>query len=456
MKTLIKQRLGNFISNRAIDYLRRDPFGRIEKIIRFAKLLDIKKKHGVMLETALRKATDRQSRWSELYASLFTDLDKKVFKKFLNNLVLKSILTNSQRIRNREKYGIPIPWAILMDPTSACNLKCTGCWAADYEKTTSMNFEMLDRVIREAKELGAFFFLFSGGEPLIRKNDIIKLCDKHQDCFFSCFTNGTLIDNELAKEIRRVGNFAPALSIEGFEDETDFRRGKGTYQKVIEAMDILRDNGILFGASTCYHRKNSENLASEEFVEFLIEKGCRFAWYFTYMPTGSSASPDLIATPDQRKLMYHRVREMRKEKPLFIVDFWNDGEFSGGCIAAGRRFLHINSNGDVEPCAFVHYSGINIKEVSLIEALSQPLFLEYQKRQPFNHNLLQPCPCLDNPSQLREMVHASKAESTQPYDKESVEALTAKCEDAARNWAIVAEELQQERVEGVKKTEKVL
>jgi hypothetical protein len=154
--------------------------------------------------------------------------------------------------------------------------------------------------------------------------------------------------------------------------------------------------------------------------------------------------------------MYHRVREMRKEKPLFIVDFWNDGEFSGGCIAGGRRFLHINSNGDVEPCAFVHYSGINIKEVSLIEALSQPLFLEYQKRQPFNHNLLQPCPCLDNPSQLREMVHASKAESTQPYDKESVEALTAKCEDAARAWAVVAEELQQEQVKGVKKTEKVL
>jgi MoaA/NifB/PqqE/SkfB family radical SAM enzyme len=206
-------------------------------------------------------------------------------------------------------------------------------------------------------------------------------------------------------------------------------------------MDVLRDNGILFGISTCYHAKNAEALASEEFIEYMIRKGCRFAWYFTYLPIGSNAAPELIANPDQRKYMYHRLREMRKEKPLFIVDFWNDGEYTKGCIAAGRRFFHINSNGDAEPCAFVHYSGANIKEVSLKEALSQPLFMEYQKRQPFNHNLLRPCPCLDNPDELREMVNISKARSTQPHDMESVDALTGKCEKAARAWAPVAEEL---------------
>ncbi len=441
MKKYLIQRLGNFISNRVIDWLRKDPHGRFEKLIRFATLLDLKKRHGQMLEMTRRKVTDRNSRWSDYYESFFTGLDKKVLQKFLNNLILKSILTNHQRIRNREKYGIPIPWAILIDPTSACNMKCTGCWSAEYEKTTSLDFETIDRIIKEAKALGTFFFLFSGGEPLIRKTDIIRLCDKHQDCYFSCFTNGTLIDNELAKEIRRVGNFAPALSIEGFEEETDFRRGRGAYRKVIEAMDILRDNGILFGCSTCYHRKNSEQLASAEFIEYMITKGCRFAWYFTYIPIGSGASTDLIATPDQRKYMYHSLRELRKEKPLFIVDFWNDGEFAKGCIAGGRRFFHINSNGDAEPCAFIHYSGANLKKVSLKEALSQPLFMEYQKRQPFNNNLLQPCPCLDNPSVLREMVRASRARSTQPRDLESVDVLTGKCEKAAGAWAPVADEL---------------
>ena len=184
---------------------------------------------------------------------------------------------------------------------------------------------------------------------------------------------------------------------------------KAPYRKVIEAMDILRENGLFFGCSTCYHSKNTEVMASDDFIEFLIEKGCKYAWYFTYMPVGSSAVPELIATPEQRKFMYHRIREMRKEKPLFVMDFWNDGEFTGGCIAAGRRFLHINANGDVEPCAFIHYSGVNIKNASMLEALSQPLFMEYQKRQPFNHNMLQSCPCLDNPQQLKEMVNAGKS-----------------------------------------------
>ena len=409
-----------------------------------------------MIEIARRNINDHEGRWSKFYTSFFTDLDRNVCKKFASNLVLKSILTNSQKIDNREKLGIPIPWAVLMDPTSACNLKCTGCWAADYGKVSSLDFDTLDRIIRESKELGTYCFIFSGGEPLMRKKDIIRLCENHQDCYFFCFTNGTLIDNDLAREIRRVGNFACTLSIEGFENETDFRRGTGTYRKVIDAMDILRENGLFFGCSTCYHSKNTEVMASDDFMEFLIEKGCKYAWYFTYMPVGSSAVPELIATPEQRKFMYKRIREMRKEKPLFVMDFWNDGEFTGGCIAAGRRFLHINANGDVEPCAFIHYSGVNIRNASMIEALSQPLFMEYQKRQPFNHNMLQSCPCLDNPLQLKEMVNAAKAQPTQLKDMESVEELTAKCENAAEAWAPVAKKLWTEETEDITVKEKAL
>jgi MoaA/NifB/PqqE/SkfB family radical SAM enzyme len=287
--------------------------------------------------------------------------------------------------------------------------------------------------------------LFSGGEPLLRKKDIIRLCEKHQDCYFSCFTNGTLIDEEFAKELQRVGNFAPSISIEGFENDTDFRRGNGTYRKVIQAFDILREHGLLYGCSTCYHRRNTEILASDEFIEFIIQKGCRFAFYFTYIPIGSSGQTSLLATPDQRKYMYYRIQEIRKKKPLFLVDFWNDGEMTNGCIAAGRRFLHINSNGDVEPCAFIHYSSANIHEISLKEALSQPLFMEYQRRQPFTINLLQPCPLLDNPRQLKEMVNKTKAQSTHIPDHESVEELTSKCEHVANAWAVVAEELMKEK-----------
>ena len=456
MKKISKQNIGGFLSGYIIDYLAKDPVGRSGSLLRVATLMDIKNKHAQMIEIARRNINDHEGRWSKFYTSFFTDLDRNVCKKFASNLVLKSILTNSQKIDNREKLGIPIPWAVLMDPTSACNLKCTGCWAADYGKVSSLDFDTLDRIIRESKELGTYCFIFSGGEPLMRKKDIIRLCENHQDCYFFCFTNGTLIDNDLAREIRRVGNFACTLSIEGFENETDFRRGTGTYRKVIDAMDILRENGLFFGCSTCYHSKNTEVMASDDFIEFLIEKGCKYAWYFTYMPVGSSAVPELIATPEQRKFMYRRIREMRKEKPLFVMDFWNDGEFTGGCIAAGRRFLHINANGDVEPCAFIHYSGVNIRNASMIEALSQPLFMEYQKRQPFNHNMLQSCPCLDNPLQLKEMVNAAKAQPTQLKDMESVEELTAKCENAAEAWAPVAKKLWTEETEDITVKEKAL
>ena len=456
MKSIFREKAGAILSGYIVDYLDKDPFKRSDSLFRLASFLDIRGKHSEMIKIAQRMVNDRDGDWSKYYFSFFTDLDRKVLKMFVNNLVLKSILTNSRKIRNRDRLGCHVPWGVIIDPTSACNLKCTGCWAADYGKTSSLSFEEIDRVICEFKELGTFVFIFSGGEPLMRKKDIIRLCEKHTDSYFTCFTNGTLIDNNLAREIRRVGNFAPALSIEGFEKETDMRRGKGTYGKVIEAMEILRDNGIMFGCSTCYHRQNTEVMGSDEFVDLMISKGCRFAWYFTYMPVGSGAVPDLLVTPQQREFMFHRLREMRKEKPLFLMDFWNDGEFTDGCIAAGRRFLHINANGDAEPCAFIHYSNVNIRNASAKEILSQPLFMEYKRRQPFNKNLLQPCPLLDNPHHLREMVNTANALPTHIVDHETVEELTAKCEDTARAWAPVAEKLWQRKSGKLTQKERVV
>jgi MoaA/NifB/PqqE/SkfB family radical SAM enzyme len=449
MKFIIREKIGTLLSDYIVDYLEKDPFKRSKSLFDLASFLDIRGKHSEMIDIARKGINESDGIWSKYYYSFFTDLDRKVLKKFVSTLVLKSILTNAEKIRNREKLGCHVPWGVIIDPTSACNLRCTGCWAADYGKNSSLDFETIDRIICEFKELGTYVFIFSGGEPLLRKDDIIRLCEKHDDCYFTCFTNGTLIDNDLAGEIRRVGNFAPALSIEGFENETDFRRGRGTFRKVIEAMEILKDNGVMFGCSTCYHRHNTEVMGSEEFVDYMITKGCRFAWYFTYMPVGSGAVPDLIATPEQRKFMYHRIRELRKEKPLFLMDFWNDGEFIGGCIAAGRRFLHINANGDAEPCAFIHYSNINIHNASAKELLCQPLFMEYKKRQPFNSNLLQPCPLLDNPHHLREIVHAANARPTHLGEKETVEELTSKCEEASKAWAPVAHKLWMEKTRGI-------
>jgi len=326
-----------------------------------------------------------------------------------------------------------------MDPTSACNLHCTGCWAAEYGNKLNLSFDELDNIIKQGKKLGTYVYIFSGGEPLVRKNDIIRLCEKHSDCGFLAFTNGTLIDDAFADEILRVKNFVPAISIEGFEKETDFRRGEGTYNKVIEAMKRLKERKLLFGISCCYTGKNAEVIGSEEYIDSMINMGAKFAWLFTYMPIGADAVPELMASAEQRKYMYEQIHKFRKTKPIFTMDFWNDGDAVGGCIAGGRGYMHINANGDIEPCAFIHYSDSNIRNKTLLEAYKSPLFMAYRVRQPFNYNMLRPCPVLDNKNKLAEIVEASGAHSTDLIKPEKACDYCNKCAAAADCWEPVAD-----------------
>ena len=237
------------------------------------------------------------------------------------------------------------------------------------------------------------------------------------------------------------------MSIEGFREANDSRRGAGHFDQAMQTMDLMRSYRIPFGVSVCYTSRNYLDVTSDAFLDMLIEKGCVFAWFFHYMPVGMNASTELLLSPDQRTYMKNRIRFIRDSedgKPLFCIDFQNDGEFAGGCVAGGRRYCHINAAGDVEPCVFIHYSGANIHESSLLDCLRQPLFLAYYKGQPFNDNMLRPCPMLENPDILRELVKKTGARSTDLEAPESVEHLCEKCKSYAANWAPVAEKLWQE------------
>ena len=156
-----------------------------------------------------------------------------------------------------------------MDPTSACNLHCTGCWAAEYGHKLNLSYEDLDRIITQGKELGIYFYMYTGGEPLVRKADIIKLCEKHYDCEFHAFTNGTLVDDAFCEEMQQVGNLSLSISLEGFEEVNDLRRGVGVYDKVMAAMDKLKSHGLIFGTSICYTSKNIETVTSDEFLDMI-------------------------------------------------------------------------------------------------------------------------------------------------------------------------------------------
>lgn len=436
-----KQLIGTAVMNEAYRYMAHDPMKNLPKLIDWAEKI-MKKDYRKTAQQFRDIAKDPANNWNQLIQRYFGELNPATQKKFLINFMVNAGMVGNEVIdKAKEQYGCNVPWAILFDPTAACNLKCTGCWAAEYGKGISLAYETMQKIVRQGKELGIHFYVLSGGEPTIRKDELIRLAEENDDCMFLAFTNATLIDEAFASEIERVGNFAFAVSVEGFEEETDMRRGKGTYQKVMDAMDILQRHGIIFGFSTCYHNKNAEIVGSDGWVDAMIAKGCKFGWYFTYIPVGKDAVTELIATPGQRAYMYHQVRKFRTTKPCFIMDFWNDGEYVKGCIAGGRNYLHINSNGDVEPCAFVHYSNVNIKDVDLIDALRSPLFMEYKKYQPFNENHMRPCPMFDNPEVLRKMVNESGAHSTQLEDSETVEELTEKTGPAAERWAPVADQL---------------
>jgi MoaA/NifB/PqqE/SkfB family radical SAM enzyme len=425
-----------------LNYLDKDPEKNVPKILDALEKFDTKGAVSSQLKTVRQVLSDRNSNWYQLVKRLYSDCDSEVRKKMFENFIINTaIIGLSRQDKTKEKNGCNVPWAILMDPTSACNLHCTGCWAAEYGNKLNLSLEEWDTIITQGKEMGTFMYIYSGGEPTVRKEDIFRMCEKHSDCMFLAFTNGTLIDEEFADNMMRVKNFIPAISVEGFGEETDFRRGKGTYEKVLQAMDILKRKLLPFGISCCYTSKNAEVIGSEEYVDDMIAKGALFAWFFTYMPVGKDAVVELLTTAEQRKYMYHQIRRFRDTKPLFTMDFWNDGEYVDGCIAGGRNYCHINANGDIEPCAFIHYSDSNIREKTLLEAYRSPLFMAYHDNQPFNENMLRPCPLLDNPGRLTEMVEQSGAKSTDLKSPEDVHDLTEKCIPSAKDWATVAEDL---------------
>ena len=426
---------------KVFDYLDKDPMNNMSKVMDLVNKFagDTLALQRSMFDQVIK---DEDSCWHQLIEKVWTQTDSNVLKTVFNNFFVNANLVGWPKQEEcRKKYGCNIPWAILLDPTSACNLHCTGCWAAEYGNKLNLSFDEIDSIITQGKELGIYMYIYTGGEPLVRKKDLIALCEKHNDVAFLSFTNAALIGGAFCQHLLRGGNFIPAISLEGFEEANDSRRGDGIYKKVTDAMALLKRHKLPFGISTCYTSVNYKDITSEEFYDKIIDLGAYFIWFFHYMPVGNDAAPELMPTPEQREEIYHRIRAMRQTKGIFSMDFQNDAEYVGGCIAGGRRYLHINANGDVDPCVFIHYSDSNIREKSLLDCLRSPLFMAYHNGQPFNENMLQPCPMLENPQCIERMVHETGAHSTDPQSPETVEHLTAKTHPYADNWTSTAEKL---------------
>lgn len=325
---------------------------------------------------------------------------KQIIKCFIINQLL--VGSTKRKAFSEGADGFYPPGLLVISPSMKCNLNCFGCYAGMYKKDEDLPYEVLDRILNEAKEMGVHFVVISGGEPFFRK-DLLTLFEKHNDMAFHVFTHGGLLDEKLVGKLAVLGNILPAISVEGFKEETDRRRGEGHYERVLRAMKLLKEAGILFGYSATMTRQNAGIMASDEFVDHWMEKGCTVGWYFLYTPVGREPNWDLVPTPEQRDMLRERVAYFRTTKEMLFGDFWNDGPVVGGCIAGGRKYFHINSKGDVEPCVFCHFALHNIKNVSLKEAVTSPLFKKIQAYQKANENLLRPCMIIDTPHVYRDV-----------------------------------------------------
>ena len=302
----------------------------------YLKLIDLAEKFygkGFTKENydAARKAVqDPNNKWVNYINSVIDDANPEFIKKTALNLGYEAFFRGTKTIReNRKKYNCNIPWLILFDPTSACNMHCKGCWSGTYGHKSNLSFEDMDKIVTQGKELGVYLYLLTGGEPLVKKKEIIQLAEKHNDVEFAIFSNSTLIDDAFCKELVRLGNITFLLSIEGTPETNDARRGAGHFEAVMKAMDLLKKYGIVFGTSICYTKYNVEAVTSDEFFKMITDKGARFGFYFHYMPVGNNAVTDLLPTIQQRKYMIDRIRYIRSDKcdiNFYPMDFQNDGE----------------------------------------------------------------------------------------------------------------------------------
>jgi len=371
------------------------------------------------------------------------EIIKKIVDVFVQNNLIREDQNYTQAVETfKEKYGEYPPTFIVFSPTQKCNLKCIGCYANSTSDTSAtVPYPYVDRVISEVHDCwGGRFITISGGEPFTYRSEGKTLLDiycKYNDMFFLVYTNGTIINEQIAQNLADCANVTPAISVEGFEEETDQRRGRGTFKKILETLQRLRNSGVPFGISVTSTSKNAELLLKDEFYDFFFEEqGACYMWQFQLMPIGRGKDEmNLMVSPEQRLSLYRKWEQLLREKRYCLADFWNSGVLSRGCIAYGRSggYAYIDWHGNVTPCAFIPYYVDNIYDLyNNGGTLTDALFSDFMKngrkwqreygldnwKKP--KNWLMPCSIRDHYEIFRNSVLPKNAK---PEDEKAKEAL---------------------------------
>ena len=283
------------------------------------------------------------------------------------------------------EQNVHVPPLVVLSVTSRCNLRCAGCYASalHQKKGSELSTDRLGAILAEAEGLGVSSVLVAGGEPLTR-SDLFDVTNRFPRMAFPLFTNGTLLDQSVVKRLRGQRHVIPILSIEGNRLETDDRRGAGVFAHIESSMKLLMKNNLFFGCSITVTSKNFNLVTGREWVGRLYRSGCRLFVFVEYVPV-AAGSDDLVLSQEQRTHLISIADRLRKQYRSLFLAFPGDEDQFGGCLAAGRGFIHISPNGDLEPCPFAPYSDRNIQDTSLKRALRSPLLGKIRQ----NHDTLQ-------------------------------------------------------------------
>lgn len=309
-------------------------------------------------------------------------------------------------VRTRhERKGLLVPPVMIVSVTSRCNLVCTGCYMHERSERpdAEMSPEVLASVVEQAAGLGVSVIVLAGGEPLIRHEEIVCLARAHPRVLFPVFTNGLLIDDQVADTIAGCRNIVPVVSFEGFREETDGRRGSGVYDRLLSACARLKDRGVFYGCSMTTTRNNLQQVTGEAFVRQRVDAGARVMTYVEYVPMAPDTE-DLVLAPDQKKALQAVLSDFNQNYPALFLGFPGDEETYGGCLSAGRGFVHVSPSGDLEPCPAAPYSDANLTSVSLEEALASRLLSRLREQPEYLTETAGGCALRANPAWVEALV----------------------------------------------------
>jgi MoaA/NifB/PqqE/SkfB family radical SAM enzyme len=342
---------------------------------------------------------------------LLFETDKRLLWKLAWNMGVGGVLS-VERHKRRLRHGEVFPPFLYVSVINSCNLRCQGCWVDVAAKQEIIQPAALHKLIAEARAMGNVFFGIVGGEPFMYPH-LLDVLAEHPDCYFQVFTNGQLITDERARQMRRLGNVTPLISVEGNEAVSDVRRGRsGVLGKTLEGVHNCVAHRLFTGVCTSLCQSNIDDLLTEAWVDRLIDMGVMYTWFHVYRPMGPDASPELSLTPEQQLRARRFVVEMRAKKPIVIIDAYYDGEGRAVCPAATGISHHINPWGDIEPCPIVQFTRESIHATETDHRPLREKFIDSEFLRDFRElaqNTTRGCIVLERPDLLKELVQKHQA-----------------------------------------------